>query len=110
MAAEFGTGAKAVEFTAMGVRELTPPNGIHWIQIDVVGAPDASMLSGSFHWPHPPGGRVIERHFDVVCLSHLRWDWVWQRPNPLLSRCARSHRVFSVEEPIEDAETRIEVT
>jgi UDP-galactopyranose mutase len=53
---------------------------------------------------------MIERHFDVVCLSHLRWDWVWQRPQHLLSRCARSHRVFYVEEPTEAAETRIEVT
>src|SRR3954447_12663529 len=68
------------------------------------------MHSGSFHGPINRGGHVIERHFDVVCLSHLRWDWVWQRPQHLLSRCARSHRVFYVEEPIEDAETRIEVT
>src|SRR5438045_3371617 len=41
--------------------------------------------------------------FDVVCLSHLRWDFVWQRPQQLLSRCARERRVFFVEEPVFDA-------
>ena len=38
---------------------------------------------------------------DVVCLSHLRWDFVFQRPQHLLTRCARLHRVFFVEEPLE---------
>jgi UDP-galactopyranose mutase len=37
---------------------------------------------------------------DVVCFSHLRWDFVYQRPQHLLTRCARDRRVFFVEEPI----------
>jgi len=37
---------------------------------------------------------------DLVCFSHLRWDFVYQRPQHLLSRCARKRRVFFVEEPI----------
>jgi UDP-galactopyranose mutase len=37
---------------------------------------------------------------DVVCFSHLRWDFVFQRPQHLLTRCARLHRVFFVEEPV----------
>ncbi|MDQ1557464.1 MAG: UDP-galactopyranose mutase [Pyrinomonadaceae bacterium] len=37
---------------------------------------------------------------DLVCLSHLRWDFVYQRPQHLLSRCAKQRRVFFVEEPI----------
>ena len=36
---------------------------------------------------------------DVLCLSHLRWDFVFQRPQHLLTRCARDRRVFYVEEP-----------
>jgi UDP-galactopyranose mutase len=43
----------------------------------------------------PPGGAT-----DLVCFSHLRWDFVYQRPQHLLSRCARERRVFFVEEPI----------
>ncbi|HWQ34662.1 MAG TPA: glycosyltransferase family 1 protein [Blastocatellia bacterium] len=40
---------------------------------------------------------------DIVCLSHLRWDFVYQRPQHLLSRCARERRVFFIEEPLYDA-------
>jgi glycosyltransferase involved in cell wall biosynthesis len=36
---------------------------------------------------------------DIVCLSHLRWDFVYQRPNHLMARAARAHRVYFVEEP-----------
>ena len=39
---------------------------------------------------------------DVVCLSHLRWNFVFQRPQHLLTRYARDHRVFFFEEPISD--------
>lgn len=42
--------------------------------------------------------------YDLICLSHLRWDFVYQRPQQLVSRCARAHRVFFVEEPVFDAE------
>ncbi|MBN3878405.1 MULTISPECIES: UDP-galactopyranose mutase [unclassified Nostoc] len=37
---------------------------------------------------------------DIVCLSHLRWNFVYQRPQHLLSRCAQGKRVFFIEEPI----------
>jgi glycosyltransferase involved in cell wall biosynthesis len=37
---------------------------------------------------------------DLVCLSHLRWNFVFQRPQHLLTRGAVQRRVFYVEEPI----------
>ena len=37
---------------------------------------------------------------DLVCLSHLRWNFVYQRPQHLLSRWAKQQRVFFIEEPI----------
>lgn len=40
---------------------------------------------------------------DLICLSHLRWDFVYQRPQHLLSRCVQTRRVFFVEEPIYEA-------
>ena len=40
---------------------------------------------------------------DLICLSHLRWDFVFQRPQQLMTRCARNRRVFFFEEPIFDA-------
>jgi UDP-galactopyranose mutase len=42
---------------------------------------------------------------DLVCLSHLRWNFVYQRPQHLLGRCAKNRRVFFVEEPILSATT-----
>ena len=37
---------------------------------------------------------------DLVCLSHLRWGFVYQRPQHLLSRFAKHQRVFFIEEPV----------
>jgi UDP-galactopyranose mutase len=37
---------------------------------------------------------------DLICLSHLRWNFVFQRPQHLMSRFARERRVFFIEEPI----------
>jgi glycosyltransferase involved in cell wall biosynthesis len=36
----------------------------------------------------------------LVCFSHLRWDFVWQRPQHLLIRAAQKYRVLFVEEPV----------
>jgi glycosyltransferase involved in cell wall biosynthesis len=35
---------------------------------------------------------------DLVCFAHLHWDFVWQRPQHLLSRFAQHGRVFYVED------------
>jgi glycosyltransferase involved in cell wall biosynthesis len=48
---------------------------------------------------------------DMVCLSHLRWDFVYQRPQHLLSRFAKKQRLFFIEEPIfDDGPTRLDVS
>lgn len=48
---------------------------------------------------------------DLVCLSHLRWDFVYQRPQHLMSRFAQRGRVFFVEEPtFGDGEMRLDVS
>lgn len=41
--------------------------------------------------PHSPA---------LLVLSHLRWDFVFQRPQHLLTRAAQSRRVYYIEEPI----------
>ncbi|HEY5883577.1 MAG TPA: glycosyltransferase family 1 protein [Pyrinomonadaceae bacterium] len=43
--------------------------------------------------------QATEAKPDLVCFSHLRWDFVYQRPQHLLTRCAKDRRVFFVEEP-----------
>ena len=41
--------------------------------------------------------------YDVICFSHLRWDFVYQRPQHLMSRFGKHRRVFFIEEPVFDA-------
>lgn len=38
----------------------------------------------------------------IVVFSHLRWSFVWQRPQQFLSRFASKHRILFIEEPYFD--------
>jgi glycosyltransferase involved in cell wall biosynthesis len=40
----------------------------------------------------------------IICFSHLRWNFTFQRPNHLMSRFAKERRVFYVEEPVFDGD------
>jgi glycosyltransferase involved in cell wall biosynthesis len=40
--------------------------------------------------------------YPIIVHSHLGWDWVWQRPQQLLSRLSKRHRVLFVESPASD--------
>jgi UDP-galactopyranose mutase len=42
---------------------------------------------------------------DIVCFSHLRWNFVFQRPQHLLVRAALQQPVFYIEEPVFDSES-----
>ena len=47
----------------------------------------------------------------IIVFSHLRWDFVYQRPQHLLSRLARQRPVVFVEEPMQDpGAARLEVS
>ena len=45
---------------------------------------------------------------DLVCFAHLHWDFVWQRPQHLLSRFGQHGRVFYVEDAFYHAGDLIE--
>ena len=47
---------------------------------------------------------------DIVCFSHLRWDFVFQRPNHLMAHAARSNRVLFIEEPVQGARAGLTCT
>lgn len=40
--------------------------------------------------------------YGIVVFSHLRWGFVWQRPQQFLSRFAKKHQILFVEEPFFD--------
>lgn len=54
--------------------------------------------------PNPPPVssapvRPATSPYDIVVFCHLRWDFVYQRPQHIISRLAKDHRVLVVEEP-----------
>jgi UDP-galactopyranose mutase len=57
-------------------------------------------------WNNEP--TMSTNNIDLICMSHLRWGFVFQRPQHLMSRFARTRRVFFVEEPVfEDTEPHL---
>jgi len=57
-----------------------------------VGVPVASEAEPSATGPEPT---------TLICFSHLRWNFVFQRPQHLMSRFARDMNVIYWEEPVE---------
>lgn len=64
--------------------------------------------------PEPPSigtAMAARENFPVIVHCHLRWDFVWQRPQQIFSRLARQHRVLFIEDPvIADGEPRLDIT
>ena len=44
--------------------------------------------------------RPARDDYPIVVFSHLRWDFVWQRPQQFLSRLAQRHPILFVEAPV----------
>ena len=51
----------------------------------------------------------MSEFFDLVVFSHLRWDFVWQRPQQVISRLAPHWRTLFVEEPLSTRADRLSV-
>jgi glycosyltransferase involved in cell wall biosynthesis len=45
--------------------------------------------------------KEFKSNMDLLCFSHLRWDFVYQRPQHLMSRFAKNRRVLYIEEPMD---------
>ena len=66
------------------------------MQISPFGSEDKTSTNKAVYEGNAP--------YDLICFSHLRWHFVTQRPQHLLTRCALDHRVFFWEEPYFDGE------
>ena len=44
----------------------------------------------------------------LICISHLRWNFVFQRPQHLMTRAAQDLKTYYVEEPVFGPEDRME--
>lgn len=76
-------------------------NGFETKLLDVCSQQGQELLSPYLKWSEKLCWEPsLNRDYDLLCFSHLRWDFVYQRPQHLLSRCAQMRRVFMIEEPI----------
>lgn len=51
------------------------------------------------------------RDFPLIVHCHLRWDFVWQRPQQIFSRLAADHPILFIEEPMHGgAEPALDIT
>ncbi|GAB6196106.1 glycosyltransferase [Lysobacter xanthus] len=46
------------------------------------------------------GGSDGRGDFPIIVHCHLRWDFVWQRPQQIFSRLAQNHRILFIEDPV----------
>ena len=61
--------------------------------------------------PTPRFAKTPPGREDLICFCHLRWNFVYQRPQHLLTRFARNRRVFFIEEPLFDSDVpRLEIS
>ncbi|QJW88821.1 glycosyltransferase family 1 protein [Spirosoma taeanense] len=85
----------------MKVTDSTP------VSADVVNTPSRSTTSaGAMPASTLSGAGEVQ---DLICFSHLRWNFVYQRPQHLLSRATKNFRVWFIEEPIWDNDFRLNV-
>ncbi len=59
-----------------------------------------NALTHSLDSIHPSASQLPADVQDVICFTHLRWNFVYQRPQHLLSRASRQYRVWYIEEPV----------
>jgi glycosyltransferase involved in cell wall biosynthesis len=71
-----------------------------------------AMLTDTRLTPVERRPQLREHVFDgAICFSHLRWNFVYQRPQHLISRLARRYPVWFVEEPVDatDGRARLDI-
>lgn len=68
----------------------------HW-QRQLPGGPRPAAEVSSVSKPLNPSGPDMQT---LIVFSHLRWNFVYQRPQHLLSRLARHYRIVFMEEPV----------
>ncbi len=81
-----------------GANETAPTAVTQMITTTVESVTNSTQYSSpQLSFAQMPGKRP-----DLVCFSHLRWDFVFQRPQHLMTRFAKDIRVFFIEEAIWD--------
>src|SRR6476646_7827037 len=86
---QFSESAMSKERDSMGVGNDTAGRD------DI--APSASNAGAAGANAGESSGRA---DFPIIVHCHLRWDFVWQRPQQIFSRLAQNHRILFLEDPV----------
>ncbi len=73
---------------------------------------ETNRVAISVKQPLQPVGPVSSKKTlpeHLLCFSHLRWNFVYQRPQHLMSRAADGMNVWFLEEPVWGDELRVEI-
>lgn len=44
----------------------------------------------------------LAQYYDMIVFCHLRWHFVYQRPQHIISRMAKTMKILLIEEPLYD--------
>jgi glycosyltransferase involved in cell wall biosynthesis len=86
---QFSESAMSKERDSVSVGDDTGTGGAY--------APSASNAASAAVSGSVTDGR---EDFPIIVHCHLRWDFVWQRPQQIFSRLAMKHRVLFIEDPV----------
>jgi glycosyltransferase involved in cell wall biosynthesis len=86
---QFSESAMSKERDSVSVGDDTGTGGAY--------APSASNAASAAVSGAVTDGR---EDFPIIVHCHLRWDFVWQRPQQIFSRLAMKHRVLFIEDPV----------
>jgi glycosyltransferase involved in cell wall biosynthesis len=62
----------------------------------------AVLQSDMKTWINPSFFKELPEN--IVCFSHLRWDFIFQRPQQLLTRLSKNFKIHYIEEPVFDTD------
>jgi beta-glucosidase/6-phospho-beta-glucosidase/beta-galactosidase/glycosyltransferase involved in cell wall biosynthesis len=85
--------------TAVAERRLSDP--VAGAGAEIAAAPSRIIESATGREIEVGDDKFTDR-YGIVVFSHLRWGFVWQRPQQFLSRFAKKHKVLFFEEPFFD--------
>lgn len=54
----------------------------------------------------PASNQESAQNYDMIVFSHLRWQFVYQRPQHIISRMAKTIKTLFIEEPLYDSENK----
>ena len=88
----------------MSYAPLLSENLLPEIQFTVSDSPKLSRKTARRSLSKKKASALPSSDYPIIVHSHLRWDWVWQRPQQFLSRLAQRHKILFVETIAPDAE------